>query len=317
MLKLKYLMEDFDLARDALSHWDHDESTLAERLKWFRISASAVYPFDDVQGNLCFLRLIPAAEKSATEILAELDFLTYLQEKGYPCMRPIAAKGDLLLVPLNWQGENWYACAFTGVPGQPLDDLPMNSMLAHAYGYALGRLHAASMGYRPMPTCRSRERVTRWIAETLAACGAPETIRAKLDEVVALLDEKPRSKMNYGLVHYDFEPDNVFWDGSGCHAIDFGDAMMHFYAMDLVQALDEMEEEFYAPFIGGYHDGCPESGMEQADFPLMRRFRDLYAYARLLHSLSEKPELQPEWMVQLVSRLENRRDELQRRICEA
>ena len=47
----------------------------------------------------------------------------------------------------------------------------------------------------------------------------------------------------------------------------------------------------------------------------MRRFRDLYSYARLLHSLSEKPEPQPEWMPELVKRLEARRDELLERIC--
>lgn len=51
-----------------------------------------------------------------------------------------------------------------------------------------------------------------------------------------------------------------------------------------------------------------------ADFPLMRRFRNLYSYARLLHSLSEKPEPEPEWMLRLVKRLEMRRDELERSI---
>ena len=221
------------------------------------------------------------------------------------------------MVPLLHRGEMWYACAFTGVPGQPLDDFPMNSMLAWAYGYALGQLHAAAMDYRPMPSCRSRGSVTRWIAATLEAHHAPESVRAKLGEVTQLLAERPCNVQTYGFIHYDFEPDNVFWTGSGCYAIDFGDAMLHFYAMDLVQALDEMEEEYHADFIGGYYDGCPDSGVDQMDFPLMRRFRDLYSYARLLHCLSEKPEVQPEWMPQLVERLEDRRDALLQRICGA
>lgn len=46
----------------------------------------------------------------------------------------------------------------------------------------------------------------------------------------------------------------------------------------------------------------------------MRRFRALYSYARLLHSLPEKPEPEPEWMLRLVKRLEMRRDELERSI---
>ena len=317
MMKLTYLREDFDLARRALEHWPHDAATLPERLAWFRISASAVYPFDDAQGQLCFLRLHPAGEKSAPEILAEIDFLTHLQSCGYPCLRPIPAKEGLLMVPMHHQGETWYACAFTGVPGQPLDDLPMNSMLAYAWGAALGRLHAASMAYRPTASCRSRASVTRWIGETLAAHGAPKIAHAKLREVAQLLDQKPRTARNYGMVHYDFEPDNVFWDGGSCHAIDFGDAMLHFYAIDLAQALDETEEEYHAAFLGGYRDACPESEAEQADLPLMRRFRDLYSYARLLHCLSEQPDPQPEWMPPLVARLEARRDALLHSICEA
>lgn len=90
MLKLRYLTENFDLARLALTHWKHDAATLEERLGWFRISSNAVYPFDR-EGQLCFLRLSPAAEKRSLDLLGELDFLTFLQRRGYPAMRPIAA----------------------------------------------------------------------------------------------------------------------------------------------------------------------------------------------------------------------------------
>lgn len=315
MMKLIYLSEDFALARHALARWPHDEATLPERLKWFRISASAVYPFDDAQGRPCFLRLDPKAEKSAPQILAEMDFLAHLHAGGCSCMQPIPTADGLLLAPVQHQGETWYASAFTGVPGQPLADLPMNSMLAYAYGSALGRLHAASMQYRPQASCRSRAGVTRQIREALSTCNAPQAVREQLDDVTRQLDAMPRTPRNYGMIHGDFEPDNVFWDGSGCHVIDFGDAMQHFYAMDLLTALDEMEAEYHAAFMGGYRDACPESEATQAELPLMRRFRDLQSYARLLHCLQDQPGTQPAWMPQLVRRLEARRDELLQRIC--
>ena len=321
MMKLKYLTEDFDLARRALAHWPHDEATLTERLGWFRISASAIYPFDDPQGRLCFLRLHPAEEKPSRELLGELDFLTYLQRLGYPALRPIPSTEGETLLPIDTPQALWFVSAFTGVPGQPLEDLPMNSMLAWAYGDALGRLHAASMRYHPPIRQRSHSDGIHWIRLTLETHQAPAATLAQLEEVTRQLSAIPRTRANYGLVHYDFEPDNVFWDGADCHAIDFGDAMMHFYAIDLVRALDEMEEEYHAAFLDGYYAACPASEAQQADFPLMRRFRDLYSYARLLHSLSERPELpaglppQPEWMPQLVERLQTRRDELLQSIC--
>lgn len=303
MLKLKYLVEDFDLARQALTHWPHDEATLAERLSWFRISSNAVYPFDR-EGRLCFLRLSPSEEKEENELRGEMDFLAFLQRRGYPALRPIPADNGETLLTLETPAGLWYASAFEGVPGQPLEDLPMTSMLAMAYGDALGRLHAQAMAYHSPVRRRTHADVLAWIARTLERHGAPEAARAEAAEVARLMNALPRTRESYGLVHYDFEPDNVFWDGAGCHVIDFEDGMLHFYAVDLVQALDEIEEEYHAAFLGGYCAACPQAQVDQADFPLMRRFRDLYSCARLLHSLSEKPEPQPDWMPQLVGRLE-------------
>lgn len=313
MLKMKYLMEDFDLARLALTHWPHDEATLPERLTWFRISASAVYPFDDAGGRLCFLRLIPAEETSAAELQGELDFLGYLQRCGYPAMRPIPSSAGETLLTIGTPDGLWYASAFTGVPGQPLEDLPMTDALAGAYGAALGRLHALSMACTPHQKCRSHAGVLAWAEGAFRACGAPPALAEACRDTAQRLSALPRTAANYGMVHYDFEPDNVFWDGTACHAIDFGDAMLHFYAIDLVQALDELDGAYHAAFLRGYRAACPGSEADEADFPLMRRFRDLLSCARLHHCLSDVPDVQPSWMPVLVQRLEQRRDELARR----
>ena len=140
-----------------------------------------------------------------------------------------------------------------------------------------------------------------WIFRMLES--APVFMQDECRAVDNALSTMPRMTHNFGLVHYDFEPDNVFFDGGKCYAIDFDDSMEHFYAMDLVQALDELPEEAAEPFLRGYHEACPVSEAVAADFPLMRRFRDLYSYARLMHALSERPSPEPEWMPGLVSRL--------------
>lgn len=40
MLKLKYLFENYDLAKEALKNWEHDEDTLDNMLSQFRISSN-------------------------------------------------------------------------------------------------------------------------------------------------------------------------------------------------------------------------------------------------------------------------------------
>ena len=62
-------------------------------------------------------------------------------------------------------------------------------------------------------------------------------MRKACDRLYTQLEQLPVSPAGYGLVHYDFEPDNVFYDGETCHVIDFDDSMEHFYAIDLVQMI--------------------------------------------------------------------------------
>ena len=301
MLKLIYLTENFALARMALRHWLHDAETLEQRLTWFRISSNAVYPFDR-KGQLCFLRLTPAQEKSGAHIRAELDFPAHLQQADYPALRLLPADSGETLLTLSTPWGNWHACAFSGVPGKSLEDTPLTEEVLLQYGRALGQLHKLSMALDVPPARPSWEEILDWCTSY-----QPEKyLQMECAAVKDALSQLPKDHHTYGLVHYDFEPDNVFYDGARCHAIDFDDSMLHFYAIDLVQALDEMEEAQHGAFLRGYYAACPESGAQEADFPLMRRFRDLYSLARLRHALSEIPSPQPDWMPELINMLKNK-----------
>lgn len=301
MLKLKYLVENFELARMALRHWPHDEATLAERLSRFRISANAVYPFD-CEGKLCFLRLTPAEETSSPLIREELCLIRRLRSDGYPALEPIPALNGEDFVTLHSPWGIWYASAFTAVPGQPLEHVEWTEEILVRYGEALGRLHHLNMEYLPAPGRPNYLHLMKWIKDQME--DAPYALFYECDAVKEELSKLWRGPYTYGIIHGDFEPDNVFWDGETCHAIDFNDCMMHFYALDVVIALDELPPEAAEPFLRGYRAACPESEVKEADFPLMRRFRQLYQYARLLHALSERPDPEPDWMPGLVEKLQ-------------
>ncbi|KAI7247587.1 hypothetical protein KC345_g11950, partial [Hortaea werneckii] len=123
---------------------------------------------------------------------------------------------------------------------------------------------------------------------------------------------QPVTPENYGLIHYDFELDNVFYDEATdtISAIDFDDAMYHWYAADIEQALDslrgEVEPEAYEHkkqiFMDAYTSlhALPEDGPSMA---ACRRFADLYGYVRILRSAAEQGEHEPQWLITLRSRL--------------
>ena len=324
MLKLKYMFENFELAKFALENWVHDEKGLEEYLKYFRISSNAVYPFA-VQGKRFFLRLAPVEEKIEQNLLGELEFLEYLRKDDYPAMRPILSKKGSVLLKLDTKWGEYYASVFEGVPGKCIEDTDYSAEIMISYGKALGKLHRLSMEYEPIYEKWSYEAVFGWIREVLTEYSAPQEMMQEWEAVKRELEALERSQESYGLVHYDFEPDNVFYDENtgASHVIDFEDGMYHFFLVDVEQVLEalstELEGEAFLHarnhFLQGYESEKALEPDYEEKLPLMRRFCNLYSYARLTHCLSEEvPEAQ-EWMVKLRSMLERKKALLVRTVA--
>ena len=312
MLKLKHLCENFDLAREALTNWEHDTEDLDKLLSRFRISSNAIYPFRR-GGELCFLRLAPTEEKQERNLRGELEFLEYLHRNGFPALEPIPSRTGEMLLTLSTAWGEYYACAVKKVPGKSIEDTELSDKVLYEYGKTLGRLHALSETYLPETKKWSHADALDWIGSVLTTYAAPAQMHREFSDLRAAFSELPSDAAQYGLVHYDFEPDNVFFDPKteGCFVIDFDDGMYHWFALDIEQAFDSLsellpEDAFPAAketFLRGYQAERPVPEKLEQLCPLMRRFIDLFGYARLLRCVSEKPENPPEWMEKLEKRL--------------
>ena len=312
MLRLKYLYENFDLAKFALKNWDYDAETLGDCMQHFRISSNAIYPFL-WQGNMRYLRLSPVSEKMENNLRGELEFLRYLQRRSYPAVIPVASNLGELVVTIDSTWGKYYASVFKGVDGISIEDTDCNDRIVYAYGKALGQLHILSAEYSPEIRKWTYCDVLLWIGETLEEGHAPNKMLVELEEVRQELNKLSQTGDSFGLVHYDFEPDNVFWDEDKhcCTAIDFEDGMYHFFLIDLEQALDALLENISEDrkmiaktiFLQGYQS----VKMLEADYAeklkLMRRFCNLYSYARLIRCIAEEHPDEPDWMIQLREKL--------------
>ena len=315
MLKLVYLFENYDLAKKVLSYWEHDEENLEEMLGYFRISSNAVYPFTR-EGRVCFLRMAPVSEKLETDIRGELEFIHYLLKNGYPAMKPVKALSGEELVTADTGYGTYFAAVFEKVDGVPISETDYGRDRMLAYGSALGRLHALSAEYVPAVKKRNHKDILEGIAKTLEEYHGCGQAFAELAAVEAILDSLPVTKGNYGLIHYDFEPDNVFWDEGKkeCSVIDFDDGIYCWYGLDLEQVRDSLAQELegesletaWTSFLEGYAGEYSYTEETQALLPLMRRFVNLHSYAGLIRCVSSVIGEEPQWLEELRGKLEEK-----------
>lgn len=314
MLKLKYLFNNKDLAHMVLSNWESDNVD-SDLLNYYRISSNAVYWCKN-QGETFFLRFAPAEEKSKEKILAELEFLSYLRGNGYPAVDTILSKAGNELEVVDTPWGTFYAVAFKKVLGKQIAEVPLTKDITFGLGKALGKLHKLSSEFRPVNNKRNDwKEIADWMEDVLSTFPDETAAKSELAILRSYLSKLPTTKENFGLIHYDFEPDNVFYNEitKSYNPIDFDDAMYHWYALDIEQSLDSLKEDMLKEqvepsvkeFIKGYRSEYAISNEMLKLLPIFRRYANLYGYVRILHSVEEKWNNEPDWMINLRIKLEN------------
>jgi len=174
-------------------------------------------------------------------------------------------------------------------------------------------MHALLKEYPAQEDRRDHKELLKEIRERLEMYEAPKRVNAECESLSRELEKLEISKATYGVIHYDFEPDNVFYDAeSGLFSvIDFDDAIRCWYALDIVRALDALDEIVEGDtlkvaeqsFMEGYRSATDFTEEQQKSLPLMRRLVHLQEYATILHVMSEPMVEMPDWMYGLTDKL--------------
>lgn len=315
MLKLKYLFENYDLAKKCLELYEYDKESVDEMIPQFRISSNAIYPFrarKDVN-KICCLRLSPAEEKLISDVISEIRLIKWLIEKEFPAMRPVPMKSGEFTKRVHTEWGIFNVSCFEKVPGINLEDIDGTLQIVRGYGRTLGKLHALMKEYPYPQDRRNHKSLLEEIDNRLREYDAPESVKREFMYVKEGLEQLNISSTNYGVIHYDFEPDNVFYDvGTDTFSvIDFDDMIQCWYALDVVRAIDALDDVIEGPefglaeknFLEGYQSVTPFIEEQMKSLPLMRRLVHLQEYATLLYVMSEPVDEKPDWMKQLVVKL--------------
>ncbi len=293
-------------ARAAARLWSYDDSTLED----FRYSANAIYTFRQ-HGIRRFMRLTWEGDKAVEHIAAELDYLAYLAERQFPVVQPVLSNQGRRIETISSPYANFYAVTFTAAGGayKQVETLTVDEI--ETWGAMLGRLHVLSEGFHPRAE-HQRPAWTDVMAQYEDWVPESETVVSQyLNEARAWLATLPNEQTSYGLIHWDFEPDNLTWSPTGNEVFDFDDAAYFWYAADIAFALDDVLDQsadsaraIIQNFLKGYRRQRELASVWVDSLPFFVRLMRVMKTARVFHAFAgTHAELDPPWLATLRERL--------------
>ena len=258
-----------------------------------------------------FLRFNHSSERTTEFIEAELNYIRHLASQGICANRPVRSLSGRYVESVSTEMGVFHAVLFEAAEGvhRELADLDLEGF--ERWGRALGEVHEASVGY-------SDSAITAWTDEAATVRRIlPETeevILRELEAVEKKLKVLQVNDRNYGIIHYDFELDNLLWEDEVVRIIDFDDCVRYWFVMDFACALQDLfdehsggfdvTEERFTAFLRGYRSVRMMPDEEIALIPLFVRLDHIYVYARLYRSTLEGPMPgEPQWTTDLRDKL--------------
>lgn len=314
MMKLS-LMETFFRTVDA--EWS---SPISDQIasRWFsspdsvkimRASANFVALVVD-DGQHYTLRFNTEELRPIDALQSEIRLLLSLRNFNLPVQKPIKSLDENYSELITTDLGRFTAVVFEYIPGQIKELSALALQEFQSWGESLGRLH------HTLEDNQFTQSITHpHLLEQLKSA-QPPTAQGSEEKSVLLdwMNKLEITPANYGVIHYDFELDNLIWDETDqIHIIDFDDTAISWYAADLAFALSELWEETsdlndprLQAFLTGYRSFKTLDPEMLSHLGGFIRLQDFLTYHRLLKAVDlEADSAHPQWTNQLIAKLTN------------
>lgn len=300
------------------------------------VGAVAVGADDAVaaDGPCAYLRFAPATHRGPMTGVAAL--MRQLSDDGLPVVAPIPSNdGDLVTIVPTPLGA-MHAMAVAPAAGSVIDAGDLTERRARTWGAALATVHhghsvsPASLATLPARFDQLTPAAERCFDPARRPAGDPAgdsfagdpPLSAAVRELTGRLAALPRHPGSFGLVHGDFELDNLAWHGDTVTAFDFDDAARSWFVADIAKAVIDLapvpartprpgEAPLFAAFLAGYRDVGPLDDADLAHLPLFTALNAAVTLARLSTALDAGTSAaDPGWLVRLRERLDEHAQQL-------
>jgi Ser/Thr protein kinase RdoA (MazF antagonist) len=266
-----------------------DPHILSKAAQHFDLHVSDLRPLGGMEGmalefkqggNSYVLKITPKSKDDPTEsrkLEEKLDFIYYLAENGVGVAKPIPSPTGEWVMVVETETQIYLVNALTKAEGKHIeifDPSQTSPEFFQHWGRVMGQMHALAQTYKSWqknPTDGSEASIiVNWKDEHnffTDWCQFDE-VRAKWIELGDKIEQLPRNREGYGLIHNDLHPWNFLVDQAGeITVIDFDVCSFHFFAKDVAiplffanwsgkpsrgQSKDEYLTDFFHNFMTGY-----------------------------------------------------------------
>jgi len=299
---------DCSIAAELLKNWNHD----ANWVKMWRASANAIC-FTRLQDEYFVLRFNSVSEKDLKDWEAEIQLLNILKSKGLHVVEPVLSKDDSYIKTNHTKWGQFHSVLFKKIPGESYEMEELRPEHFFQWGESLGQLHNTMHEESAIQSLNRMNHLE--LVQKLELEYPPKNSEEEKEFMWAKkwLNTLPKNNQNRGLIHYDFELDNILWQEDGIHIFDFDDALHSWYIADIAYALRGLfdegilfspEDKRFQEFLKGYRNKKDLFDNELTYITEFYRVGNLISMKKLERSMDlDQSSENPEWLNELIQRL--------------
>jgi Ser/Thr protein kinase RdoA (MazF antagonist) len=261
-----------------------------------------------------YLRFNLLEQRPKTLINGEMNYLLTLKHKGIRMVGYIPSLIGQQVEKIKTELGTFSAVMFKVMPGEHLALERLDLISFGRWGRLLGEVHQII----EQSTMKDRPTWADHIDQTRQELPPTETaVLAELEAINEKLQSLPQDQASYGVIHYDFELDNLLWHQDQPGIIDCDHCAYYWFVADIAYALRDLfddradhvdlTDERFRAFVNGYRSVRTMSEDELQLIPLLLRLHNLVSMGRLYASLGAGPaDDEPQWMTDLRQKFHNK-----------
>lgn len=184
------------------------------------------------------MRWTPDWRRSPHQICAEVDWIQYLAQHKIPVADIISSPHGQPYDVFDIDNYRVSVVFFRNLLGRQPVGSDFKPRLVTEWGKIIGKLHSVTKDYHP-PNAQCK-RYSWDQDEFLNIDYVPEIqieVRKRYDDLIAIFQNLPRSRDNYGLIHADLQHINLRLHNNSLSIFDFDDCQYNWFIMDIATPL--------------------------------------------------------------------------------